>query len=93
MAKKPPDKLSIESSKAIAAGMSYGKWKALHGDEVTEEEKKVTEDVLLCKYCGNPIYDDNGIGRGRKYCTRTCADKAYYQSRKESKKKLAAGTI
>jgi hypothetical protein len=38
MAKKKPDKLAQEVSMAIAAGMSYGKWKAMQGcTEPTEK--------------------------------------------------------
>ena len=94
MAKKPPDNLSIESSKAIAAGMTYGKWKALQSEGLidstdhVEDSQKVSADVLICQYCGNPIYGE--IGRGRMYCTKHCAGKAYYNNKKKRTAKEGA---
>jgi hypothetical protein len=95
MAKKQPDKLSIESSKAIAAGMSYGKWKALQGEGPVEEPAKETDAVLRCQYCGDPIvsYDSRGRKSSSRYCSKLCADKAYYHATKARKKKLAADII
>lgn len=93
MAKKPPDRLSIESSKAIAAGMTYGKWKALQSAgliESTDYEEELVCDtpglVLMCKYCGEEFTCPNKKGKGgRQYCTKECAQKAYYKLLKERK--------
>ena len=94
MAKKPPDKLSIESSKAIAAGMTYGKWKALQNEgliESTDYEEELFCDVpgivLVCKYCGEEFICPNNKGKGgRKYCTNECANKSV-----KERKSIASG--
>ena len=45
--KKEPDRLAQDVSKAIAAGMSYGKWKAMQ-DTTVVGEKKLPERMVCC---------------------------------------------
>lgn len=66
-----PDKLGQEVSKAIAAGMSYGKWKAMQ-PIVPVAPKKPAEGhkEYTCKHCGCTFirYDE----RPAKYCGDRC---------------------
>lgn len=71
------DNLARDSSMAIAAGMSYGKWKALHPhtsgiipERPKEKEKKNTKPVRLCRWCGKEI--PASAHGGRKYCDADC---------------------
>lgn len=69
--KKEMDKLSQEVHQALAAGMSYGKWKAMQ-DPVKIEPKKlpIGIDTKICAYCGCEYAPfDN---RPRKYCSTRC---------------------
>lgn len=72
------DRLTQDSIAAQRAGMTYGKWKALH--PYTEEKIEVLDkDVKLCKICGEPIinFRVRGSGGRRKlYCSRECAYEA-----------------
>lgn len=51
MAKKQPDKLSVDVAKARAAGLSYGQWKATQDPE-TVEEAIALRGMKACRYCG-----------------------------------------
>ena len=89
MARKEPDRLSLESSAAIAAGMSYGKWKEMQKSPVTIEKtaqkKKPTADMLICKWCGEPFMPKTK--RAQLYCRESCQEAAY---RARNKQKIAA---
>ena len=78
------DNLARDSTMAIASGMSYGKWKALHPNtagivlekpkEKKTNEKKQNYPVRLCRWCGKEIPDSaNGH---RRYCGEECAYEA-----------------
>jgi hypothetical protein len=77
--KKAPDKLAQEVSKAIAAGMSYGKWKAMQ-PPVTEE-KGLAEGWKVCPYCGKRFKAKNG----KKYCEDYCRIMAYSDKLREER--------
>jgi hypothetical protein len=67
--KREPDRLDIESSAAIAAGMSYGKWKAMQG-EVEIEKPPLPSDWRVCAWCGTPLKLKNK--RPKLYCEVYC---------------------
>lgn len=67
------DRLTRDSTAAIAAGMSYGKWKALHPHTEYGDGNK----VKLCKICGGIISRSKGRGgHNVLYCSYECADDA-----------------
>ena len=51
--KKVVDKLSFEAAQARAAGLSYGRWKAMQPPPT--EEPIELRGLKLCKYCGEPF--------------------------------------
>ena len=71
MARKKTDKLAEDVKKAIAAGMSYGKWKATQ--EPVKPEKTIPEGWKVCEYCGKPF---KPVG-GQKFCEIYCREQAY----------------
>lgn len=75
----PPDRLSRDAMAAQAAGLSYGKYKALHpftGEpELVEIELDDDRRELTCQYCGK-IFLAYGHEVRRKYCSDECRDKA-----------------
>lgn len=83
------DRLTMDSIAAQKAGMTYGKWKALH--PYTSGDYVLTENVRICEICGKPIAKRSGTGKGRKkYCSIECAAEAnviknreFYRRRKE----------
>lgn len=80
MKKRQPDRLDIESTKAIEAGMSYGKWKAMQ-DPV--KIIKPDEGMKICAWCGKPFKPK----RNNIYCEYFCA----YEAKKERERE-ATGT-
>lgn len=68
MKKKKMDRLTRESTAAINAGMSYGKWKALHPEGLPEDAPDPIPSVVKrCRICGAPV------GKGKKlYCSWDC---------------------
>lgn len=73
MAKKKnePDKLAQEVSQAIAAGMSYGKWKAMQPIENAEDKER--ENWTTCEYCGKAFKPK----KGKRFCNVECQKLAY----------------
>lgn len=74
--KKQPDKLSQEVSMALAAGMSYGKWKALQ-PRMPFRPKEPLESYreFTCEHCGCKFIRYDAIPR--KYCGDRCKDAAF----------------
>ena len=74
------DNLAKEAVIARAAGMSYGKWKALHpcppAPKYTPEQMLAIETgkLKICNHC-RELYDKGGI----KYCSVECRKKARTQ--------------
>ena len=64
-------KLGNEVSQAIAAGMSYGKWKAIQ-PVVAPPPKNPPEGfkVQVCAFCGCEFINSNN--RAMKYCGDVC---------------------
>ncbi len=79
--KKKPDKLAEDVSKALAAGMSYGKWKAM---QPPVEEKGIREGWLVCKYCGEPFKPKTK--KKQSYCGYYCQQQAYAEKLRQQKK-------
>lgn len=79
---KKVDKLAQDVAKADAAGMSYGKWKAMQ-----QEEKKIQPDELpkgwkICPNCGMRFKS----GRGKIFCDDVCRRQAYADKAREQDK-------
>ena len=64
--KKQMDKLAWENAQALAAGMSYGKWKAMQ--DPVRIEKKTPEGWTKCKHCGE-LFEPK---KGKIYCDDYC---------------------
>ncbi len=64
------DKLISEAAQAKAAGLSYGKWKAL---QPNPEPAVIPEGWRACDYCGGLFV----AHRNKKYCGSVCSGKAY----------------
>lgn len=79
MAKKKVDKLAQDVSKAIAAGMSYGKWKAMQ--QPVKTENGIPEGWLVCQHCGKAFKPKTK--RGQRFCDYYCQQQAYYEKQKE----------
>lgn len=77
--KKKPDKLSQEVSMALAAGMSYGKWKAMQSPVISE--KKIPDGWLVCEWCGKQFKPKTS--RPQKFCDVGCQQHAYYEKNKQ----------
>ncbi len=91
MAKKM-DRLTMDSIAAMKAGMSYGKWKALHPHT---DVPMVDEGLPRCKICGKVI-----IKRfGKLYCSDICAYEAQkirareYNRRKKERSLMENGQV
>jgi hypothetical protein len=76
--KNRPDKLAQEVSQAIAAGLSYGKWKALQ-PVVAVEPQAIPDGWQPCEYCGKPF---KRVG-GKRYCEAYCRLEAYNARRRK----------
>ena len=78
MAKQYPDKLSQEAAMALAAGMSYGKWKAMQNPVKIEPKKlPIGIETKKCPWCGVEFFS---MDNKTKYCSKRCRklrDNAY----------------
>ena len=85
---KEPDKLAQDAAKALAAGMSYGKWKAMQ-EIVVPEEVKPKVEYGVCVYCGKQYVKNNY--KKRVYCDWLCrynANRERYKLRKLAKEQM-----
>lgn len=83
MAKKnQPDKLARDAAAALAAGMSYGRWKAMQ-PAARIEQKKPAESYVehTCAYCGCKFirYDR----KVQKYCGYRCKYNATTEAKRD----------
>lgn len=69
----------MDSTAALKAGMSYGKWKALHPHtEMAVPEVTETGPKRPCRICGREL------GRnGKLYCNDICAHEAAKARKRE----------
>lgn len=68
------DQLAREAAEARAAGLSYGKWKALQKpkeDQVVRIRRRKKESTKSCEVCGTELR-----GQQRKYCCTECCNTA-----------------
>lgn len=90
MSSKVPDKLAQEAMEASAAGMSYGKWKALQGGNKANEGAQAVQTGKRCAWCGCLMPENTRTICCREDCRRKRHAEhcrlAYHQ-----KKKAAAG--
>ena len=71
MAKKEMDKLSQDVHQALAACMSYGKWKAMQVPVKIEKKPDPFKiQTRICAYCGCEFVSDDN--RNRIYCGARC---------------------
>ena len=87
MANNEPDQLAQDAAAALAAGMTYGKWKGLQYErsknkEAQSREKEITEGLCICQHCGKPFLTKGK--RKKKYCEDSCSA-AEYQKRNREK--------
>lgn len=82
----PMDNLALDAMDARRAGMSYGKYKAMHPNTMAANEARLAETPppkkprrkkppvyeVVCGYCGKTFYTAN---LQRKYCSDTCKSK------------------
>lgn len=79
------DKLSQDAAAALAAGMSYGKWKALQAEQPTAGKPEAQEPAYgqkkrkNCIVCGKPIPDK---ARRWLYCSGQCSNRAKANQKK-----------
>lgn len=69
--KKEMDNLAKDAARALAADMSYGRWKALHPH--TKDlviEPKIPQEWRICKHCGKEFKPRNS--RKQVYCEAGC---------------------
>lgn len=93
--RKKLDRLTRDVLAAEAAGMSYGKWKALHPhtpDEDEEEEQEMDPDsvVVNCEYCGERFVKSKN-NQTRKFCSANCQKNYNNKKRREKARQEAIG--
>lgn len=82
--KKEMDNLAKDAAAALAAGMSYGKWKALQENPVVEEKNEDSpKGWKVCPRCGKS-FKPNKWGSGRQiYCDVGCQMEANAERNRE----------
>lgn len=85
MAKRKPDQLDIDSTAAIEAGMSYGKYMATK-KPVRIEKPKPEGKRFVCKCCGEVFY--RSANYAYQFCSEGCRDK--WQDIKDREDKTVA---
>ena len=91
MKNRTPDRLTILATAAIKAGMSYGKYMALHGynPPIIRQEPEpddYEDNNAICPECGKPFHKTD---KRREYCSFDCysaysrkrANRRYYEKR------------
>jgi hypothetical protein len=95
----PRDNLTLDAMDAERAGMSYGKYKAMHPNTKDANEARLAAKkrepkppnvyALPCRYCGRIFESPN---KSRRYCSDECKTKndgAKWRHNKRDKKKKA----
>ena len=78
--KRKLDRLTRDCLAAEAAGMSYGKYKALHPHTGEEDRLPIVGSgsyECTCACCGRTFYKE--VNNAKKYCTDECRQKAKRQ--------------
>ena len=68
--KKELDNLARDAAAALAANMSYGKWKALHPNTKDKCDEPLPQDSPTCQECGQPFRPRSYVKQ--KYCCVEC---------------------
>ena len=87
--KKEMDKLAWENAQALAAHMSYGKWKAMQNPVKIVKEEEIPEGWSKCQHCGRAFKPT--IKRPQKFCDYVCRREAYAEKGKEVSAKYMRG--
>lgn len=73
---KGPDKLALDAAAAKAAGMSYGRWKAMQDNPiVVKNVEEIPEGWRICQHCKKP-FKPNQYGTKQIYCELSCQRQA-----------------
>lgn len=80
MDNQEPSKLAQQNALARAAGLSYGKWKALQ-PRPDEKKEELPGGWKHCEYCGKPI---KGTKR-KQFCDPHCQRLSYEARNKEKR--------
>ena len=67
---KEPDKLAQDAAAALAAGMSYGKWKAMQDPVRIYKPQDLAPGWKLCAWCGKPFMIKTK--KNKLYCDAYC---------------------
>lgn len=78
--KKQMDKLAWENSLALAAGMSYGKWKAMQAPVQIVKKDETPDGWRECEYCGSKFK----ARRNQRFCDYYCQERAYHSKNREA---------
>lgn len=68
--KKEMDNLARDAAAALAANMSYGKWKALNPNTKDKCDEPLPQDSPTCQECGQPFRPRSYVKQ--KYCCVEC---------------------
>lgn len=80
--KREMDNLAKDAAAALAAGMSYGKWKALQENPLPKKKKdEIPDGWKVCKRCGKPFKPK---ATNQKYCDFVC-QRAETEERRKAK--------
>ena len=84
--KKEPDKLARDAAAALAANMSYGKWKAMEDRPVAITKKEIVPKFGygICKYCGKQFEKTSNLRRF--YCDAICQRNAQLERDREKRR-------
>ena len=81
---REPDALSRDAAAARAAGLSYGKYKALQNEagehKIDPKREKVPVDVKVCPVCGCLFLPRH---KNKIYCDDVCKSRATEARRRE----------
>lgn len=70
--KKAMDKLAQDAAAALAAGMSYGKWKAMQDPVKIEKKEEIPDGWKVCPQCGKAYKPKNCSNSKQIYCEIGC---------------------
>ena len=71
MAKREMDNLAKDAAAALAAGMSYGKWKAMQDPVKIEREPGLPTGWKRCRWCNEPFVAKPKQQYCGVYCQKT----------------------
>ena len=81
--KKEMDNLAKDAAAALAAGMSYGKWKAMQGYTEVKKADEIPKGWRACKVCGKIFKPTNK----QIYCEYACQKTAQKEQIKAYKQR------